>query len=201
MLSNKGNARPPLSGRWRNGTVVCIASGPSLTADDCERVRKWREKEGPEAKAVIVANTSFRIAKWADALFAIDRDWWKTYINEVCEIFDGQRFSKNTQNPSYNVIHLSDFNTYGNSGAGCISMAAQGEAARIILLGFDCQHTDSRSHWHGDHPPNLGNAGMTKQWRDKFRELSHDLSHIDIINASRETALTCFKRAKLEDLI
>ena len=123
------------------------------------------------------------------------------YIHEVYTSFKGERYSKNSQNPEYNVIQLKDLNTYGNSGAGCISMAAQGEAARIILLGFDAQHTNGLAHWHGNHPAGLGNAGMTKQWLDKFKELSHDLSHIDIINASRKTAINCFKRAKLEDLL
>lgn len=80
-------------------------------------------------------------------------------------------------------------------------MAAQGGAARIILLGFDAQHTNGRAHWFGNHPIGLGNAGMTDKWLDKFAQLADDFSHIDIINASRETALTCFKRARLEDLL
>ena len=123
------------------------------------------------------------------------------HIDEVNKNFTGGKYSKNSQNPSYNVTQLKDLNTYGNSGAGCISMAAQGGAARIILLGFDAQHTNGRAHWFGNHPIGLGNAGMTYKWLDKFAELAHDFSHIEIINASRETALTCFPRARLEDLI
>ena len=201
MLSDKGNARFPVRGRWQGGIVVCIASGPSLTADDCERVRVWREETGTKAKAVIVANTTFRAAPWADALFAIDRDWWKTYLNEINATFKGQRFSKNSQNPAYNVVQLKEINTYGNSGAGCISVAEQAGAARVILLGFDCGHTNGISHWHGDHPNHLGNAGLTNQWLDKFKQLADDFKHIEIINASRETAITCFPRARLEDLL
>ena len=80
-------------------------------------------------------------------------------------------------------------------------MAAQAGAKTIILVGFDCQHSSGRSHWHGDHPNHLGNAGMTHKWHEKFAELSRDFSHIDIINASRETALTCFPRKPLESLL
>jgi len=123
------------------------------------------------------------------------------HIDEVNQVFAGERYSKNSQHPSYNVTQLKDFDSYGNSGAGCISMAAQGGAARIILLGFDAQHTNGRAHWFGNHPVGLGNAGMTDKWLDKFAQLADDFSHIDIINASRETALTCFKRARLEDLL
>ena len=197
MLSDKGAARPPFSGRWDGGTVVCIASGPSLCDKDVERVRRWREEAWSQAKAVIVANTSFRIAPWADALFAIDRDWWKTYIDEINATFKGGRYSSNSQNKSYNVTQLKGIGTYGNSGASCISMAEQAGAARVILLGFDCRHTGGKSHWHGDHPAGLGNAGLTHQWLDKFKQLADDFSHIEIINASRETAITCLHEQNL----
>ena len=123
------------------------------------------------------------------------------YIDDVYTSFIGERYSKNSQNPSYNVTQLKELNTYGNSGAGCISMAAQGGAARIILLGFDAQHTNGLAHWHGNHPAGLGNAGMTHKWLENFEKLKQDFSHIDIINASRETAITCFPRARLEDLL
>ena len=123
------------------------------------------------------------------------------HIDEVNQVFTGEKYSKNTQNPAYNVKQIKDLNTYGNSGAGCISMAAQGGAARIILLGFDAQHTNGRAHWFGNHPVGLGNAGMTHKWLENFEKLKQDFSHIDIINASRETAITCFRRARLEDLL
>lgn len=80
-------------------------------------------------------------------------------------------------------------------------MAAQGGASRIILIGFDAQHTNGRAHWFGNHPVGLGNAGMTDKWLENFEKLKQDFSHIDIINASRETAITCFRRARLEDLL
>lgn len=93
------------------------------------------------------------------------------------------------------------FKTYGNSGAGAISLAAQGNAKRIVLLGFDCQKTGGKAHWHGDHPSNLGNAGSIPKWHVRFAEQARDLGYIEIINCSRETALTCFQRAKLEDTL
>lgn len=123
------------------------------------------------------------------------------HIDEVNKVFTGEKYSKNTQNPAYNVKQIKDLNTYGNSGAGCISMAAQGGASRIILIGFDAQHTNGRAHWFGNHPVGLGNAGMTDKWLENFEKLKQDFSHIDIINASRETAITCFRRARLEDLL
>lgn len=130
----------------------------------------------------------------------MDRQWWDVHINEVNATFRGARFSTNPLNRRFQVTKLqsANFNTYGNSGASCITLAAEGGASQIILLGFDCQKTEGKSHWHGDHPPTLGNAGQIDKWHEKFARQAKDLSHIRIINCSRATALTCWPRADLE---
>jgi hypothetical protein len=47
----------------------------------------------------------------------------------------------------------------------------------------------------------LGNAGQIGKWPEKFKELKADLGAIEIINASRQTALMMFKRESLEDAL
>lgn len=133
----------------------------------------------------------------------MDRAWWDVHIAEVNSTFLGVRYSNNPLSQKFNVKKLNQqkFKTYGNSGASCISLAADGGAKRIILLGFDVQKTDGKAHWHGDHPPSLGNAGQIARWHEKFAELSRDLKHLEIINCSRQTALKCFPRANLEDVL
>lgn len=133
----------------------------------------------------------------------MDRDWWDTYLTEVNKTFLGVRYSNNPLSQKYNVRKLGqrEFKTYGNSGAACISLAAEGGAKKIILLGYDCGKTGGNSHWHGDHPPHLGNAGLISRWRENFERQAKDLSHLEIINCSRETALTCYPRARLEDVL
>lgn len=121
------------------------------------------------------------------------------YNDEVTKTFFGARYSNNKMPPMYNVKHLEKFKTYGNSGAACVSMAAQGDARRIILLGFDCQHTGGQSHWHGDHPGGLANAGLIEKWLEKYQEMAKEIK--GIVNASRQTALNVFPKAALESLI
>lgn len=152
---------------------------------------------------MIVANTTYQAAPWADALFAMDRQWWDVHVAEINRTFQGARYSVNQMPVKHQVTRLppADFNTYGNSGAACISLAAGGGARRIILLGFDCQKTDGRAHWHGDHPPSLGNAGQIHKWAGRFAEQARDFAHLDIINCSRATALTCWPRADLEETL
>jgi hypothetical protein len=133
----------------------------------------------------------------------MDRGWWDVHLSEVNATFKGARYSVNPLSQKYNVtkLPLATFNTFGNSGAACISLAIQGGARRVILLGYDCQKTDGKSHWHGDHPPSLGNAGQIHKWHLKFAELAKSVGNTEIINASRATALTCFARQDLEALL
>jgi hypothetical protein len=89
-----------------------------------------------------------------------------------------------------------DYESYGNSGAAVVSMAAYFGAKRIILIGYDC-HKKGKAHWHGDHPKGLGNAGTVHQWPAKFRKLAERLTDVEIINCTPGTALTCFKSGDL----
>jgi hypothetical protein len=82
-----------------------------------------------------------------------------------------------------------------------MSAAIHASALRLILLGYDCQHTGGKSHWHGDHPVGLGNAGRVEAWHDEFAKLGRDHAQVEILNATRETALECFKRVDLEDAL
>lgn len=90
-----------------------------------------------------------------------------------------------------------------NSGYQAIGLAYQFGAERIILIGYDMQHTGGQRHWHGDHPDGLTNATGVQKWATRFPALAKGLQieGVEVINASRETALTCFPRANLEDVL
>jgi hypothetical protein len=134
----------------------------------------------------------------------MDRDWWDLHLTEVNETFRGQRFSNNPLSSRYNVTKLPNdgtFKVYGNSGAAAINLAATSGAKRIIMLGYDCQKTGGKAHWHGDHPRLLGNAGRIENWPKRFQELRDDLTGLNIVNCSRATALTMFSRMDLDEAL
>ena len=182
---------------WSGRTVVCIASGPSLTYEDCSKV-------GESGLTAIVTNTSFRMCKWADALFAFDARWWKHYYSEVSEVFRGRLFS---YGPDLGFPRLESlkrstwFNNFGNSGACAIGLAIGCGADRIILLGYDCQ-VNGKTHWHGDHPPGFSNVASIKRWPAQFRTMADNAKRegVEIINVSRETSLTCFERREFGEI-
>ena len=191
---------------WASATVVCIASGPSLTLADVAAVQAWRNApEPPQPRRVVVANTSFLAAPWADALFAMDAKWWKVHWAEVAATFQGHRYSTAPLPINYGVQRLGRgrFQEYRNSGAGCVSLAAHLGAATVLLLGFDCRHAaDGRTHWHGSHPAGLGDAVSVARWPAKFAELARAMKpRLRVVNCSRDTALDCFERGALEEFL
>lgn len=196
---------------WFGATAAIVASGPSLRKSDVEYLRgKCR---------VIVINDNYRLAPWADALYACDRAWWEYHKPE----FSGLKFTQHKlaspgeskrdkecaaklgvtaiagiNNPGLSrdpsVIHHG-----GNSGYQAINLAFHLGVKRILLLGFDMQHTGGKRHWFGDHPRPLNNAAGIEGWRKAFTRLADDLrgEGVEVVNCSRETALTCFPRKKL----
>jgi hypothetical protein len=187
-------ARPDWSGR----TVVCIASGPSLTAEDCEATK---------GHPTIVTNTTFRMAPWADVLFGFDSRWWRAHIAEVRQVFKGRLISASQIAANLGVESTFGapwFRQYANSGACAISMALAGGASKIVLLGYDCQNgPNGEKHWHGDHPKGLTNCASMPRWGQVFTRVSIDaeVQGVPVINATRRTALRCFKKAELADAL
>lgn len=178
-------------------TVFCLASGPSLTEADVELVR------GTGAPT-IVTNTTFRMAPWATILVGFDVKWWQTYREEVAASFPGVRLTCSAHGRAVgavSLVTLFKFRPFGNSGAAAISLAALAGASRAVMLGYDCQFTDGRSHWHGDHPPSLSNARSIGLWPQRFGYVARYAKEkgVPVFNASRATALQCFPRVTLED--
>lgn len=132
----------------------------------------------------------------------MDRAWWLAHLAETTA-FQGVRYTSCVLGHRGHGIDRvpKPFEHYGNSGAGAIALAHKGGAAKIVLLGYDCQRTAGKSHWHGDHPRGLGNAGSMPKWPKRFAEMAEAFKDVEIVNCSRETALTCFPRGDLSAVL
>lgn len=187
-------------------TWFCLASGPSMCAEDAEAVRG-------HGKVIAIGNTG-ELAPFADVLYSADASWWRHY-GERHAGFTGRRAAlaqdklpagveglpyRNAPGLGLDMLH-----TGQNSGYQAINLAFLDGATTIVLLGYDMQHAGGRKHWHADHPRPLGNfnPGMPQLCAPKFTPLARDLAArgIRCINASRETALTCFERIPLPDVL
>jgi hypothetical protein len=128
----------------------------------------------------------------------MDRAWWRVYGDEVARTFAGECWAPFGGDAR---LRRTGARRQPNSGAGAIALGAHLGARRIVLLGYDCQKTGGRAHWHADHPGGLGNAGTVGHWPALFRTLARELQGVDVINCSRATALDAFPRRALEEVL
>ena len=125
-------------------TIVCLGSGPSLTADDVAYCRGRAR--------VIAVKDAITMAPWADVLYACGLDvsgWWR-HMGPRLTDFAGLRYTLDRAAASWaQVLELTGetgiettptgLRSGYNSGAQAINLAVHLGARTIVLLGYDCQ--------------------------------------------------------------
>lgn len=158
----------------------------------------------------IAVNDTFRLAPWADMLYAADSSWWSFHGAEALK-FAGLKVTVQESVPHPAVLGLRHsgaegfdddpecLRTGGNSGYQAIHIAAHAGAKRILLCGFDM----GGGHWHGDHPKPLRNTPPPTyaRWIERFKTLAPELAQrgIAVVNCTPKSALRCFPMANLKD--
>lgn len=193
---------------WNIETFVCIASGPSLTPTQIDICRG-------NVGSVIVVNDNYKIAPWADHLYAADKQWWLLYIDDINRKFGGKKWIANEQEVAkqLNITSIEcnykpgladngSLNCGNNSGYQAVNLAYKLGAKKIILLGYDMKiGSNGKLHWFGNHPSVLRNeVKLFPRWVNYFRDLAKDLNTkgIDVVNCSTDTALDCFRISTIE---
>lgn len=196
-------ARVPLE--FPGGTVLCVASGPSLTQADVDYCLG-------RVDMAIAVNTSYQAVPWARALYAADAQWWSWH--KGVPAFAGARYSVSTEAARWGVSILRNTGKEGletspdglrtghNSGYQAINLAVLYGAKRIVLIGYDMQFgPKGQRHWHPDHPSERQSPFRT--FIQSFASLVAPLSQLGIrvINCTRQTSLTCFTRQPLSEVL
>lgn len=171
---------------------------------------------------VVTVNDASRVLPRADVLYACDEHWWDLHCGAPW--FHGERWSSHNADADPKIdaaarhgIHLVDgriasgfsfdpqFIHYGdNSGFQAINLALLFGAKRIVLVGFNMSHVGGRSHFFGDHPPGLRTIDdehyklLVAPFRTAALRLPAD---VQIINATRDSALDCFPKISLESAL
>ncbi|MFA5373997.1 MAG: hypothetical protein WC354_07455, partial [Candidatus Omnitrophota bacterium] len=155
------------------------------------------------------------LALWADILYACDGEWWERYIGDVLLKFTGELWTQDVTAASKYGLNKIDgdkaeglgrekINYGANGGYQAVNLAYLFGAKKIILLGFDMQRgKKNKTHWHGDHPGRLNKEMPIRTWIKNFSKLADDLKNeqVEVINSTRETALECFKKIRLEEAL
>lgn len=199
---------------WPDAEVAVLASGPSLTAAQCDLVKEWRRGHGARPRRVIVVNTTFRLAPWADVLYACDAPWWRVFHVEASATFKGEFWTQDLlARREFGVNRIESIlakglgklpgliHQGGNGGYQAINLAFQAGARRMVLLGFDMHG----SHWHGAYANGLPNTrpGLFEQWLRQFDDLAADLraEGVHVVNCSPGSRLNCFTVCDLADAV
>jgi hypothetical protein len=184
-------------------TVCIIAGGPSVTETAAKCCVGY---------PTIAVNDAYRLAPWADVLYACDDRWWDHHIGKLRGRFAGQLWTQaRTSAERYGLNWICGESKDGlckqphrihfgqNSGYQAINLAYHWEAKRLVLLGFDCKQTD-KTHWFGAHPKGLEQKHPYQSWIRNFARLAADLKRegIEVINCSMDSALTCWPKVSVE---
>lgn len=142
--------------------------------------------------------------------YACDFKWWDVHYQAVKQGFKGESYTINDVDKSLNPSDKYDLTRInskqgtglgedcihygGNSGYQAVNLAYLKGAGTILLIGFDMLG----AHYFGDHPKTLNNGSPFKQFIKAFEEITQD---VEIINCSRMTALTCFPRKRIDQVL
>lgn len=173
---------------WEGKTAVCIASGPSLIAEDCAAV----EKAGLPAIAV---NSSWKLARFAGVVYAGDLAWWKEYGGEID--IDAERWTCSSRAAKLYGLKLHKAGGEYNSGLRAVQLAVHFGAKRVLLLGYDAS-VKAGTHWHGSHEKTKNpDEARCEKWRRQFSKL--DTKDVEVINCTPGSALECFPKMTLTE--
>lgn len=195
---------------FKGRTVVCLASGPSLTVEQVEAVRV-------AGLPTLACNDCYRIAPFAALCYFADAKWflwnepkpeWKAFAGQKCTI---ESSSVQVKDPAVHVLKNTGHEglskdptgimTGSHSGYQLVNIASLTQAARVILLGYDCRQVNGKRHFFGDHPDRSEPPYESVRIRYNTMAAAAKALGIEIVNATPGSAIDSFPRAELESIL
>ena len=192
-------------------TVVCIATGPSLTAAQVQLARSRGHR-------LFVCNNAYQIAPDAELLYSVNLEWWTHYWPAVRDL-PAEKWTTNREAADrFGLNWIAERNAPGlstdpglihhghGSGFSLVSMAHRMGAKRILLLGYDLKYApdyDGRArnigsaprHFFGEYPTSMQHwpsvqvrDGVHVELVELYRSV-HEQGLVEIINCTPGSAL------------
>lgn len=190
---------------YRNEKFVLCATGPSLTEDVIETVRKYKDSH-----IIFGINDSYRVIDFLDEHYACDEKWWQIwgadlrnkYPNLSCWAYGdnavqfGAKVIKGFHNDGLSLRQ--DKIHYGaNSGYQALNIAFLMGGRKFILVGYNMQKVSGKSHFFGDHA-DLKNNSPYDLFRKNYSSIQEPIKQL-IVNCTENSALKCFRMGNLEE--
>jgi hypothetical protein len=184
---------------------ICIASGSSLTKEDVDYVRGKGK--------VYVVNDNYKLAPWADVLYAADDPWWD--FHKGAPEFEGEKWTVSEISAQKWNLNLMSHDKHacfsnqkeaialgGNSGFQCLNLAICHGAMEVVLLGYDMGH-DGQKHWFGNHPKEIDRTSNYPKWIANFNKAAPYIRGmgVKVWNCSPSSRLECFAKANLREIL
>lgn len=197
--------------RWE-GRCIVAAPGPSLTPEVADMCCSER---------VMAVNDAYRLLPWAEVLYGCDAGWWDA--RQPLE-FAGERWTSHSLSPKNDKTMVADrlglrviegrdaagfsrdparIHYANNSGFQAVNLALLWGADPVILVGFDMRAINNRTHFFGNHKAPLRDGGQYSKWAANFAKAAEMLwqPRQIVINATPESALTCFPMMPLAEAL
>lgn len=206
--TSKRNDWPRLS-----GTVVCIASGPSLTAEQIAAVR-FRNLETIAVNDVGLESRLPVAAPWARVLYAADAAFWfhhrpafagfkvcaavsRSNLHEpriLDELVDGYL---ETSVEGHDYRRPDRVSSGSHSGIQALELAVNLGAERVLLLGYDCKDAGRQTNYFGRKPGGLDRDDRNNKagWPGLYARLKLP---VEVVNCTPGSAIEAFPFGTIE---
>lgn len=193
--------------RFKNKPAILIATGPSLTEEVVEVIRKYKDDY-----VIFGCNDTYRLVDFLDIHYACDKKWWDHHGHKFREKFpeleSWTQSKESAQKYGLNLVegeHRPRLSTdptkihWGsNSGFQQLNLAFLMGCSKFILVGYNMRRDGkNKSHFFGDHPGNLKSSSPYPKFIEAFNLIQKEIKPF-IVNCTPESALGMFRKNDLE---
>jgi hypothetical protein len=183
-----------------------LGGGPSLKDVDLSLIKN---------EYIIGINEAFRLGTFINTWLFCDSSFYKNHREDIQKwpnsIVSCAGAAKNNKKVEYyqrckkHIIcfepgKLAFPNGMANSGATAINLAIREGFNTIILLGFDMQFVNGKANYHDYYKKKNSRQDIYNRFMLHFEAIAKETDKT-IINATPNSALNCFPKIELEDLL
>ena len=192
--------------KYRNKKFVLCATGPSLTPEVIELVRKYKDDH-----IIFGINDSYRMIDFLDEHYACDEKWWKCWGTDFRKKYphlSSWAYGDNAAQFGVKIVKgyfnnglslRQDKIHYGaNSGYQALNIAFLMGGRKFILIGYNMQRVANKSHFFGDHGGGMNNNSPYNMFIQNYSSIQGPIKDL-IVNCTENSALTCFRKGNLEE--
>lgn len=192
---------------FKDRPAILMATGPSLTSEVIETVRKYKDNF-----VILGCNDTYSVVDFLDLHYACDYHWWvehaESYIEKYPNLLPYTQSKEASEKWGFHLVEgrgrkgLSINSNYihwgNNSGYQLLNLALLAGCSKFILVGYNMQVVDGKRHYFGNHPGKLNTLSPYTKFVRQYNTIQKRLKPY-IVNCTPNSALTMFRYNNLED--